>query len=76
MPQMYAVSGTLVYHTNDKYCVSCDVTKQIPTFYLNADVQGIVDEKHAEQIAREIVCPIADDLQYEAVTVNLTVVKV
>lgn len=76
MPQMYAVNGTLIHHTNDKCCVSCAVTKQIPTFYLNADVQGIVDEKHAEQIAREIVCPIADDLQYEAVTVNLTVVKV
>lgn len=27
----------------------------LPTFYLNGDVQGIVDEKHAERIARSIL---------------------
>lgn len=75
MATFYAVSGTVIHHTNDKDCVSCDVPYQIPTFYLNADVQGITDEKHAEKIAREIVCPMAEELQYEGVTVNLTVVK-
>ncbi len=30
---------------------------QIPTFYLNSNVQGIVDAEHAEQIAREVVNP-------------------
>lgn len=29
--------------------------RQVPVFYLNADVQGIVSAKHAEIIAREII---------------------
>jgi hypothetical protein len=29
-----------------------------PMFYLSANVQGIVDEKHAERIAGDIVCPV------------------
>lgn len=29
--------------------------RHLPTFYLNADVQGIVNAEHARQIAREIV---------------------
>jgi hypothetical protein len=30
---------------------------ETPTFFLNADVQGIVDEAHAAQIAADIVAP-------------------
>lgn len=71
---LYAINATIVHHTNDAHCASTDVTKQIPTFYLNADVQGIVDEAHAEKIAREIILPV--ELEYESVTVHVTAVKV
>ena len=30
---------------------------QIPTFYLDENVQGIVGEEHAKNIAREIIDP-------------------
>jgi uncharacterized protein YabE (DUF348 family) len=32
-------------------------TTQIPTFYLNADVQGIMDEEGCKKVARDIVDP-------------------
>ena len=34
---------------------------QVPTFFLDSNVQGIVDEKHAEQIANEIINPTQDE---------------
>lgn len=38
------------------YAVTCmRHGKQVPTFYLNANVQGIVDVKHAEEIALEVL---------------------
>lgn len=74
MKTYYIINAVVVHHTNDHHCVSVDVMKQIPTFLLDADIQGIVDEQHAEQIAREIVCPF--DPQYESFAVNLTVTKV
>ena len=50
------------------YCVQLTVSRldgegpynrtvQVPTFYLDESVQGIVDEAHAMVIAREIVNP-------------------
>jgi hypothetical protein len=73
---LYGINATATHHTTDKDCVSATVTYQIPTFYLNADVQGIVDEQHAAKIARDIICPMADALQYESVTITVTAVKV
>ena len=32
----------------------------IPTFYLDDRVQGIVSTRHAEQIARDIICPFGE----------------
>lgn len=31
---------------------------QVPTFYLNANVQGITNEKHAATIAREMLLAV------------------
>lgn len=30
-------------------------TQQIPTFYLDSDIQGIVDSSHADRIARDLL---------------------
>jgi hypothetical protein len=68
----YAVQGTIVHHTKDRYCCSVTITKQIPTFYLNADVQGILNKDHAEKIAREIIYPIDSDYEDVEVRVNVS----
>lgn len=54
---LYQITATVTHHTNDDMCVSTTITYQIPTFYLDSEVQGIVDIIQAEKIAREIVNP-------------------
>ncbi len=71
---LYAISATLVHHTKDSNCISVDRSVQIPTFYLDANVRGIIDEAHAEAIAREIIMPV--ELEYESVTLHITVEKI
>lgn len=66
---LYSIDATVVHHTKDENCVSSDVTIQIPTFYLDSEVQGIVDEAHAVEIARGIILPF--EMQYESATVNI-----
>lgn len=70
---LWRICATIIHHTNDSHCVSVDVSKQVPSFLLDGDFLGIVDEGHAIQIAKEIICPV--DLEYESVTVNVTAVK-
>ena len=71
---LYQITGTVVHHTTDREGVSCNRTIQIPTFFLNADIQGIVSEEHAIKIATGVVRPF--DPEYEGVTVNLHAMKV
>lgn len=49
---LYAIDATVVHKTKHG-----TITGQIPTFYLDSNVQGIVDEKHAAFIGEEIVNP-------------------
>lgn len=44
-------------------------TRQLPTFYLEKECQGIVNEQHAEAIAYDIINP----LRNENLTVNMSV---
>lgn len=50
---MYAVTGTITNTTADEWMT----TRQVPTFYLDEAVQGIVSAEHAERIARSIIDP-------------------
>ena len=45
---------------------------QLPTFYLEADVQGIVSEDHAVSIARTIV----DNMHVTGATYHITAVAI
>ena len=54
---LYQIDGTVVEETTTGEGISTQITHQIPTFYLNSDVQGIVDVHHAAKIAEEIVNP-------------------
>ncbi len=47
----YAIQAQYVHTTSDGYTSS----RQVPTFYLNANVQGIANVQHAERIARDIL---------------------
>jgi len=50
------------------------IVKQVPTFYLAANIQGIISAAHAEQIAREIINPVGMT-KYPTV-IDVTVVEV
>jgi len=71
---LYCVQATIAHNTTDGEGRSVVITRQVPTFYLNADTQGITDMWHAERIAREIILPV--ELQYESVAINLSIEKV
>ncbi len=70
---MYAVTATVVVTETDGEGKSWQATKQIPTFYLDENVQGIVDEAHAEKIAREILTACVNE---EYTTYSLSVCAV
>lgn len=53
---MYAITATISRTTTDDWTS----TRQVPTFYLDESVQGIVNEEHAKRIAREIIDPFSE----------------
>ena len=55
-----------IFCSSNWYCVQAvrnekrgewNASQQVPTFYLSADVQGIVDEEHARKVAQSILGP-------------------
>jgi hypothetical protein len=52
----WQIDGTTVEKTTDG-----DTTRQIPTFFLNGNIQGIVNAEHAAKIATGIVNPTGDE---------------
>jgi hypothetical protein len=53
MTRIYAVSAIVNLPVDEEQNYSATV--QVPTFYLFADVQGIVDEDHARRIAERML---------------------
>jgi hypothetical protein len=52
--QVYAVAATISEHRDTAgWCRS----RQVPTFYLSADAQGIVSTDHASRLAVDIIDP-------------------
>ncbi len=60
---MWAISATVKDFTDYDLEVN-----QIPTFYLDENVQGIVNENHAESIAKDIINPTRNPLIQVIVT--------
>lgn len=50
---LYAISAAITETRDDNWTSS----RQVPTFFLDGDVQGITSEDHAERIAKTIVDP-------------------
>lgn len=58
------------------YAVTATVNgKQIPAFYLDENVQGIVDEDQARQIAEQIITTAMYEGVFPHPHVEITVVK-
>jgi hypothetical protein len=51
---MWTIQGTATYETS-----TGSITRQIPTFFLDESVQGIVDKNHAIRIAKGMLNPFA-----------------
>jgi hypothetical protein len=52
---VYAVSGYTIQRVKHGA-----LHRQLPSFILDAQAQGITDEGHAEQVARHIINPTGD----------------
>lgn len=52
---MYVIQATVTKLEGEYHC-----NRQIPTFFLNENIQGIISEEGAEKIARDIINPTSD----------------
>ena len=65
--QMYAIQVQLETATRDEtWPEPWTASVQVPTFYLNGNVQGIVSEEHAERIARGMFADTANLVRVHA----------
>ena len=58
MIRLYLVTATVLYPADKN---GYRLTRQVPTFYLNAAIQGINDAPHAERIAVNMLAELAND---------------
>jgi hypothetical protein len=54
---MYAITAAIEFRGSDGW----NHARQVPTFYLNRNVQGIVSEDHARSIAEDIITASVPD---------------
>lgn len=52
---MWIIQGTAVKRTPQG-----ETTRQIPTFYLNSNIQGIVSADTCEKVAKDVVDPFGE----------------
>jgi hypothetical protein len=67
MTRMYAVSAVITRDIDEIWSAAV----QVPTFYLLADVQGIVSEEHAQTIARKMF----SDLGFSDAAISVSVAE-
>ena len=63
---MYRIDGTVTIREGN-----WTRTKQIPTFYLNSEIQGITNENHAKYIAETMLRDLISD---RILSMNITAV--
>ena len=64
----YSISGT-VSRVDEK---GWETVRQVPTFILYSNIQGIVSEGHAEHVGRWVVNPLGD----KSLKVNLWAIEI
>lgn len=67
---MYAITAQIQTYEQDGNARAWSGSRQIPTFYLDENVQGITDTGHAVRIARQIIDP------FSALNVTVTAERV
>lgn len=67
---MYVITATVAKKTTDTSGTEWTSTRQIPTFYLDPTVQGILTEQGAIEIAKMIIDPFGE-YEVNATAVNL-----
>jgi hypothetical protein len=55
MTRFYVVTASFDTEETDAHGVTWTRNNRVPTFYLNADIQGILDEAGAERVASRIL---------------------
>lgn len=70
-PYRVVVTATIEYDEEVDGFVG-STTRQLPTFFLDPDVQGIMNAKHAERIVRDLIDPFPDTLLVPARKNNIT----
>lgn len=71
---MYQIQVTVVRRITDEHGIGWDKTVQLPTFYLDENVQGIINAEHAVKIASQIICPV--ELEFDSFTANISATKI
>lgn len=71
---MYKITGKIVWHTTDHYCLSHKQEHKIPEFLLDEKTHNICNQQDAINVAKSILVPF--EFNYEAVTVELFAEKV
>ena len=64
---VYAINGTRVTTDAEGWAT----VREVPTFYLLADIQGIMSEDAAERVARDVIGPDAHVRAYTLTTDDL-----
>lgn len=72
MSYQYRITATIERKTTDKRGNEWTRSTSVPTFFLSAEVQGIIGNEHACRIAADLLNPWRDPL----VTVRCTAMRV
>lgn len=73
-PKLYAITAQVETTLPDALGTPWSISRQVPTFYLDPLVQGILDEAGARRVAENILHTAAGDS--EGVTLHVTAVPV
>lgn len=74
-PRRYGIGATVTTQVTRKVARAGEITtvsRQVPTFYLLAAVQGIVSEDHARRVALDVIDPTGD-LRRAGASIDITV---
>ena len=68
----YSIIASITRESNDGW----RTIEQLPTFYLNEDIQGITSAAHAERIVRKMLDRLTVDSIVQHISVEATMVAV
>lgn len=61
---LYSIAASVVTHTMDGCGTSWEHSRELPIFFLDSDLLGIMSAHHAKIIARDVICAPPDSIVY------------